>query len=73
MSILNEEIDMHINDIYALRGELSKILANEVVDRSTVRALLSAVCDEITEFEDRLEQRALAEEAYGEMYMAQYD
>ena len=64
---------MHMNDIYALRTELSKILANEAVDRSTVRALLSAACDDITKFEERLEEEAAVQEAYGEMYMAQYD
>jgi len=54
---------MHINDVYALRTELSKVLSNEQVDRTTVRALLSAACDEITEFEAHLHELALAEEA----------
>jgi len=54
---------MHINDVYALRSELSKVLCNEQVDRATIRALLSAACDEITEFEKHLESMAEAEEA----------
>jgi len=54
---------MHINDIYALRSELSKVLSNESVDRTTIRALLSAACDEITEFEQHLELMAEREEA----------
>jgi len=54
---------MHINDVYALRTELSKVLSNEPVDRTTVRALLSAACDEITEFEKHLELMAEREEA----------
>jgi len=54
---------MHINDTYALRTELAKVLSNEPVDRVIVRALLSAACDEITEFEQRLELRAEREEA----------
>ncbi len=54
---------MHINDIYALRSELSKLLANETPDRPTVRALMSAACDEITEFEAHLELMAEREEA----------
>ena len=58
---------MHINDVYALRTELAKVLSNESVNRTTVRALLSAACDEITEFEQHLELLAEREEA-GEMY-----
>jgi len=58
---------MHINDIYALRTELSKVLCNEQIDRTTIRALLSAACDEITEFEKHLELMAEREEAR-EMY-----
>jgi len=54
---------MHINNVYALRTELSKILANETPDRTTVRALLLAACDEIAEFEKHLEQLAEREEA----------
>ena len=54
---------MHINDVYALRTELAKVLCGEEVDRTTVRALLSAACDEITEFEKHLELMALREEA----------
>ena len=54
---------MHINDVYALRTELAKVLSNESVDRTTVRALLSAACDEITEFEAHLHELALREEA----------
>ena len=54
---------MHINDVYHLRTELSKVLANEDVDRTVVRALLQASCDEITEFERHLEELAYAEEA----------
>jgi len=58
---------MHINNIYALRSELTRILADEAPDRTTVRALLLAACAEIAEFEQRLELQAEAEEA-GEMY-----
>jgi len=54
---------MHINDVYALRTELAKVLCNEQVDRTTVRALLSAACDEIVQFEEHLEEMALREEA----------
>jgi len=54
---------MHINDVYALRTELSKVLSNEPVDRTTVRALLSAACDEITQFEKHLYDLAEREEA----------
>ena len=54
---------MHINDVYALRTELAKVLCNESVDRTTVRALLSAACDEIVEFEQHLESMAEREEA----------
>ena len=54
---------MHINDVYALRTELAKVLCNESVDRTAIRALLSAAQEEITEFEKYMEQRALEEEA----------
>lgn len=54
---------MHINDVYALRTELCKVLCNEPVDRDTVRALLTAACDEIVEFEQHLELLAEREEA----------
>ena len=58
---------MHINDVYALRTELAKVLSNESVDRATIRALLSAACDEITQFEKHLYDLAEREEAR-EMY-----
>ena len=54
---------MHINDVYALREQLSRVLAGEQVDRATVRALMEAACDEITEFETHLEELAYREEA----------
>ena len=54
---------MHINDIYALREQLSRVLAGEPVDRATVRVLMEAACDEITEFEQHLELMAYREEA----------
>jgi len=54
---------MHINNVYALRTELTRILADEAPDRTTVRALLLAACDEISEFEKHLEEMALREEA----------
>jgi len=54
---------MHINDVYALRIELSRVLAGEPVNRITVSALLEAACDEITEFEAHLHELALQEEA----------
>ena len=54
---------MHINDVYALREQLSRVLAGEPVDRVTIRALLEAACDEITEFERHLELMAEREEA----------
>ena len=54
---------MHINDVYALREQLSRVLAGEQVDRTTIRALMEAACDEITDFERYLEEMALREEA----------
>ena len=57
---------MHINDVYALREQLSRVLAGEVVDRRTVAALMEAACDEITQFEQHLEEMALREEAMQE-------
>ena len=54
---------MHINNVYALRTELAKVLAGESVDRTTVRALLLAACDEIAEFEKHLYDLAEREEA----------
>ena len=54
---------MHINDVYALREQLSRVLAGEAVDRRVVGALMEAACDEITEFEQHLEELALREEA----------
>jgi len=54
---------MHINDIYALREQLSRVLAGEPVDRTSIRALMEAACDEITEFETHLEELAYREEA----------
>ena len=57
---------MHINDVYALREQLSRVLAGEVVDRRVVAALMEAACDEITEFERHLELMAEREEAMQE-------
>ena len=57
---------MHINDIYALREQLSRVLAGEQVDRTTIRALMEAACDEITDFERHLELMAEREEAMQE-------
>jgi len=54
---------MHINDIYALREQLSRVLAGEQVDRRTVAALMEAATDEIVAFEAYIEQRAEMEEA----------
>ena len=54
---------MHINDIYALREQLSRVLAGEQLDRRTVAALMEAACDEITDFERHLELMAEREEA----------
>jgi len=62
---------MHINDVYALRGELCKVLCNESIDRTTIKALLSAACDEITEFEKHIEQMAQQEEIK-ELYATDY-
>ena len=54
---------MHINDVYALREQLSRVLAGEQLDRTTIRALMEAACDEITQFEQHLELMAEREEA----------
>jgi hypothetical protein len=54
---------MHINDVYALRTELVKVLCNEPVDRAVVRAVLAAANSEIAQFEAHLEVLAYREEA----------
>jgi hypothetical protein len=54
---------MHINDVYALRSVLNQVARNEPVDLRTLTALQDAVQEEVTEFEQRLELMALAEEA----------
>lgn len=58
-----EKVLMHINDVYALREQLSRVLAGEAVDRRVVRALLEAAVDEVNEFEHHLHELALKEEA----------
>jgi hypothetical protein len=59
---------MHINDVYALRGLLARVAAGDSVDLRTLTALQDAVQEEVSEFEQRLELQALAEEArQGEM------
>ena len=57
---------MHINDVYALREQLSCVLAGEAVDRRTVAALMEAACDEIVQLEAHLELMAEREEAMQE-------
>ena len=54
---------MHINDVYALRSVLNGVARNEPVNMRTLLAVMDAVNEEITEFEVRLEEQALAEEA----------
>lgn len=54
---------MHINDVYVLRDVLSCVRAGMRVDMTLVQALIEAAEDEVREFEERLELRALAEEA----------
>jgi hypothetical protein len=54
---------MHINDVYVLRDVLSCVRAGMRVDMTLVQALLEAADDEVQEFERRLYDLALAEEA----------
>ena len=53
---------MHINDTYALRALLRAARAGMPIDANLLNACLTAVQDEIDEFEVRLEIRARAEE-----------
>jgi ribosomal protein L19E len=54
---------MHINDVYALRSFMRDLLEKGKVDTRTARALMEAAHEEVSEFEQRLELMALAEEA----------
>ena len=53
---------MHINDTYALRALLRAARAGLPVDTNLLDACLTAVQDEIDEFEVRLEIQARSEE-----------
>jgi Na+/phosphate symporter len=54
---------MHINDVYAIRQILEDLHFTPKKDVARVNAAIEACNEEIKEFEERLEQQALAQEA----------
>ena len=54
---------MHINDVYVLRDVLAAVGAGQRVDKQLVAALLQAADEEVAQWEQHMEELALAEEA----------